>query len=70
MGRKALKDAGISTLPPTLLHALEAFEEDALVEAALGTEFKNIFLEQKRKEWEQTFFQVSAEQREAMLTFI
>ncbi|MDH3714857.1 MAG: glutamine synthetase [Gammaproteobacteria bacterium] len=70
MGRTALKDAGIGTLPPTLLHALEAFEEDTLVEQALGTECKNIFLEHKRKEWQRTFFHVSTEQREAMLTFI
>jgi len=70
MGRRALRDAGIGTLPPTLLHALEAFEEDTLVEKALGAAFKNIYLEHKRKEWESTFFHVSAEQREAMLTFI
>ncbi len=70
MGRTALKQAGIGTLPPTLLHALEAFEQDPLVDSALGTEFKNIFLAQKRKEWERAFLYVSAEQREAMLTFI
>lgn len=70
MGRQALSEAGISTLPPTMLHALEAFEDDPLVEQAMGQEFKTIFLQHKRKEWERSFFHVSAEQRDSMLTFI
>jgi glutamine synthetase len=70
MSRRELKAAGIATLPPTLLHALEAFEADPLVEAAFGAEFKEIFLDHKRAEWDKAFFQVSAEQRAAMLTYI
>ena len=70
MTRRDLKQAGIRTLPPTLLHALEAFEADPLVDAALGAEFKAIFVDQKMAEWDKAFFQVSAEQRDAMLTYI
>jgi len=70
MSRRDLHKAGIATLPPTLLHALEAFEEDPLVEEALGTEFKEIFLKQKMGEWNRDFFHVSDEQREQMLTHI
>jgi len=70
MSRRELKAAGIATLPPTLLHALEAFEADPLVEAAFGADFKEIFLDHKRAEWDRAFFQVSDEQRAAMLTYI
>jgi glutamine synthetase len=70
MTRRELKTAGIATLPPTLLHALDAFEADPLVEETLGAEFKDIFLDHKRTEWDKAFFQVSAEQRDAMLTYI
>jgi glutamine synthetase len=70
MTRRELKAAGIRTLPPTLLHALEAFEADPLVEKAFGPAFKEIFLDHKLAEWDRSFFRVSAEQREAMLTYI
>jgi glutamine synthetase len=70
MTRRELKAAGTATLPPTLLHALDAFEADPLVEETFGTEFKDIFLDHKRAEWDRAFFQVSQEQREAMLTYI
>ena len=36
-GRKELKAAGIELLPRTLLHALEAFEADAISAQAFGT---------------------------------
>ena len=70
MSRRQLHEAGITTLPPTLLHALEAFEADPLVEATFGSEFRDIFLRQKMGEWDRSFFHVSAEQREHMLTYI
>jgi len=70
MSRRELTAAGIATLPPTLLHALEAFEADPLVEETFGAEFKDIFADHKRAEWDRAFFQVSQEQREAMLTYI
>jgi glutamine synthetase len=65
-----LKEQGIRKLPPTLLHAIEAFEADPLVEEALGHEFKGIFIQQKRHEWEQQFYRVSDAQRKDALTFI
>jgi glutamine synthetase len=46
------------------------FEADPLVADALGAEFKEKFLDQKMAEWDKAFFQVSQEQREAMLTYI
>ena len=70
MSRRELHQAGIATLPPTLLHALEAFEADPLVEQTFGDEFKSIFLRQKMGEWDRSFFHVSNEQREHMLTYI
>jgi glutamine synthetase len=70
MARRDLKGAGIETLPPTLLHALEAFEADPLVDEALGSAFKEIFLDHKLREWDRAFYRVSQEQREAMLTYI
>ena len=70
MSRRDLHAAGIATLPPTLLHALEAFEADPLVGETFGAEFRNIFLSQKMGEWERSFFHVSAEQREQSLTYI
>lgn len=70
MSRRDLPNAGMTTLPPTRLHALEAFDEDSLVEEALGAEFKEIFLSQKMGEWNRGFFHVSDEQREQILTHI
>ncbi len=70
MNRRELKRAGIQTLPPTLLHALESFEADPLVDDTFGTEFKEIYLRQKLREWDKSFFHVSDEQRERMLTYL
>lgn len=64
-----LKKRGIDMLPRTLLHALEAFEADPLVDATFGP-FKDIYLAQKRREWERAFYRVTDEQREQSLTFI
>jgi glutamine synthetase len=70
MRRRDLKEAGIETLPPTLLHALEAFEIDPLVDEVFGSEFKEIYITQKLREWDRSFFHVSDEQRELMLTYL
>ncbi|HEY7885116.1 MAG TPA: type III glutamate--ammonia ligase, partial [Cellvibrionaceae bacterium] len=56
-------------LPRTLLHALEAFDDDPLVETVFG-EFKNIFLTQKMREWESSFYRITQEQLDDKLTFI
>lgn len=67
LNKQQLADHGIHTLPPTLLHALDAFEQDPLVESALGS-FKEIYLEHKTKEWEQAFYPVNEEARRQVLT--
>jgi glutamine synthetase len=57
-------------LPMTLLDALRAFAVDPLVAETFGAEFQQIYLKQKMKEWEQGFYRVTDQEREAMLTFI
>ena len=70
MNRRQLKDSGILTLPPTLLHALELFDDDPISDIAFGSDYKNTFLKHKRSEWEKSFYHVSDEQREHWLTYI
>jgi glutamine synthetase len=65
-----LEARGVHMLPRTLLHAIDAFEADPLVEEALGDEFKGIYVQQKRREWEHGFYRVTDEQRDRYLTFI
>lgn len=65
----SLREQREQLLPRTLLHALEAFDDDPLVAETFG-EFKEIFLKQKLKEWEATFYTISAEQLNDKLTFI
>ena len=68
--RREYKNRGIRTLPPTLLHALEPFEADPLVEQTFGAEFREIYLNYKMRVWERDFFPVANEHRERMLTSI
>ncbi|MCB1096816.1 MAG: glutamine synthetase [Verrucomicrobiae bacterium] len=67
--RRQLKADGITFLPGTLLHAIEAFEADDLAETVFG-EMKDIYLRQKTMEWEKEFFAVSSEMRKNRLTFV
>lgn len=60
----------VELLPRTLLDALKAFAVDPLVKEVFGEEFQQIYLNQKLKEWDSSFYKVSAEEREKMLTFI
>jgi glutamine synthetase len=69
-GRKELKEAGIALLPRTLLHALEAFEVDTIGTQAFGGFYRDVYLQHKLREWEQSFYPVSDEQRRRFLTFI
>jgi len=69
-GKRELKAAGISLLPRTLLHALEAFEADPLSARAFGDFYKDVYLAHKQREWDQSFYRVSEEQRSSQLTFI
>lgn len=68
--RRAFRERGILTLPPTLLHALEAFENDPLVEQTFGASFRDVYLAHKMGEWERTFYSVSEEQRARGLSYI
>jgi glutamine synthetase len=67
--RRALKEDGVQFLPGTLLHAIEAFEEDELAGEVLG-EMKDIYIRQKTMEWENAFFPIAEEARKKRLTFI
>jgi glutamine synthetase len=69
-GASELRSMGIEVLPKTLLHALEAFEVDPISQAAFGDSYKEIYLSHKLREWERSFYPVTAEQRRAHLTFI
>ncbi|MEM9280495.1 MAG: glutamine synthetase [Verrucomicrobiota bacterium] len=67
--RKELKNQGIELLPRTLLHALEAFDESAFVDEVFG-EFKEIYHEQKTREWIEGFYGVDPSHRKKYLNFI
>jgi glutamine synthetase len=69
-GRKELASKGIQLLPRTLLHALEAFEADPISTKAFGDFYKGVYSAHKLKEWEQSFYRVTDEQRRQLLTFI
>jgi len=43
----------IGFLPATLAEAVEAFEQDSVVQAALGTEYAKHYIRLKREEWRQ-----------------
>ena len=64
-----LKAMGVDRLPPTLLHALDAFEADELAAETFGP-YRDIYLDHKRKEWARGFYRVTDEQRAFHLDFI
>lgn len=64
------KESELELLPRTLLDAMRGFQSDRLSEEVLGKEMKNIFLEQKKREWDRHYYQVSPQQLEDMLTFV
>jgi len=68
--RAQLREAGVKLLPRTLLHALEAFEADPIVEKAFGAEFKGIYLKQKLREWDEGFYAINEAHLRRRLTFI
>jgi glutamine synthetase len=57
-------------LPRTLIDALDAFETDPLIPKTFGSEFRDIYLRQKSKEWEREFYKVSDEERSAAIEHI
>ena len=68
--RRELVALGIGTLPPTLLHAIEAFEADPLAERVFGAEFRDLYAGVRRREWEEVFYHVSDWQRARDLDFL
>ena len=54
------KARGISFLPQTLLEAVEAFAEDPLVEATLGTPLRDEFIRYKTEEWNEYHMTISS----------
>ncbi len=68
--RQELKDSGIHFLPRTLLHAIEAFQEDPISETAFGSEMRDIYVEHKLREWDDGFFPINPEHKAHRLTFI
>ncbi len=67
--RAEMQAAGISFLPRTLLHALEAYEASPLIERVFG-EFKDIFYRQKLQEWEEGFYGINPEHRAKRLHYV
>jgi glutamine synthetase len=67
--RAQLRESGVDLLPRTMLHALEAFETDPLMDRVLG-DFKAIYLEQKMKEWNEGFYAINEAHLRRRLTFV
>jgi len=57
-------------LPRTLIEAVDAFAADPLVTESLGAEFRDIYIRQKTREWDQAFYRVSDEERERQLDYV
>ena len=57
--QRDLDERSIGTLPGTLAEALDALEEDAVIQEALGTEIMDVFMRAKRAEWEAYRIQVT-----------
>ena len=54
-----LDERAIGTLPGTLAEALDALEEDSVIQDALGPQITDVFLRAKRAEWGEYRIQVS-----------
>ncbi len=64
-----LKKAGIKLLPQNLVEALDEFEKDKVLRAALGEEVSNEFLTLKRMEWVEYMRHVSDWERDRYVEF-
>ena len=51
VAEEELKRRGIRFLPTTLTEALDAFEQDAVIQGALGSEYAAHYVRVKREEW-------------------
>jgi glutamine synthetase len=68
-GDDELRDLGVTTLPRTLLEAVEAFEADPLSELVMGSSLKQAYVELKQAEWWEYHNAVSAWELDRYLTF-
>ncbi|HXB02940.1 MAG TPA: type III glutamate--ammonia ligase, partial [Opitutaceae bacterium] len=57
-------------LPRTLLQATDALEASSFARSKLGDEFVDIFVAQKRKEWDADFYAVTSDERDQHLVFV
>jgi glutamine synthetase len=64
-----LGELGVTTLPRTLLEAVEAFDADPLMEEALGPDLKKSFVELKSEEWWDYHNEISPWEIARYLTF-
>jgi glutamine synthetase len=63
-----LRDLGVTTLPRTLLEAVEAFDADPLSELVMGSDLKQSYVELKKTEWWDYHNEVSAWELDHYLT--
>jgi glutamine synthetase len=54
-----LKERAIGMLPGTLAEALDALEEDEVIQEALGPDIVDVFMRAKRAEWGEYRIQVT-----------
>ncbi len=69
LDRAALDELGVTTLPRTLLEAIEAFDRDPLAERALGPELTRAYVELKTAEWWEYHSAISSWEIDRYLTF-
>jgi len=60
----------VHRLPRTLLEASDALDESSFARDVLGAEFVDIFVAQKRKEWDAQFYTVTTSERDRFLTAV
>ena len=65
-----LTKMGIGTLPATLAEALDEFEQDPVIQEALGSKAAAAFLRMKRQEWDDFRLYVSPWERERYLSTV
>lgn len=66
----AQRGRNLRRLPRTLLEAADALEESDFAREVLGAEFVDIYVAQKRKEWDAQFYMVTPTERDRYLTFV
>lgn len=59
MDSETLKKFGILQLPTSLLEALHELEEDTVIKKAIGSEASELFIERKKREWNEYMTEVT-----------